>query len=138
MIRQFIFSLVFGSLASALHAQEWNQLAYYLAYIGPEDMRSSKGQPVTTVGGVLQQDRANFHRFGIRHPQDESDPIFANQALRARIPEMAMAGGNARGDLASMARNGQPFLVNVFVCGYGKTPSVIYLSGAGEDHSGCY
>jgi hypothetical protein len=138
VLRQIGFSIVVFLFASPLFAQEWNQLAYYLAYIGPEDMRSSKGQPVTSLGGVLQQDRANVHRFGIRHAQDDYDPIFANQALRARIPQMVAAGGNQNGRFASMARNGQPFLVNVFVCGYGRTPSVIYLAGAGEDHSGCY
>jgi hypothetical protein len=138
MLRYLFFSLVFAALGSPLHAQQWTQLAYYLAYIGPEDMRSSKGQPVTTLGGVLQQDRANVHRFGIRHARDEYDPIFANRALRARIPQMVAAGGNDRGSLSRMARNGQPFMVNVFVCGYGQTPSVIFLAGAGEDHSGCY
>lgn len=138
MLLRFAFSIVFASLSSPLLAQEWNQLAYYFAYIGPEDMRSSTGQPVRTLGGVLQQDRANVHRFGIRHMQDEFDPVFANRALRSRIPQMVTAGGNDRGSLALMARNGQPFMVNVFVCGYGSTPSVIYLAGAGEDHSGCY
>lgn len=138
MLRHFLISVVFGTFALPLQAADWNQMAYYLAYIGPEDMRSSSGKPVTTLGGVLQQDRANFHRFGIRHPQDGSDPIFANRALRASIPQMVEAGGNERGDLAHMARVGQPFLVNVFVCGYGNQPSVIYLAGAGEDHSGCY
>nr|WP_325251545.1 hypothetical protein [Amylibacter sp.] len=138
MFKKTFLSLVLTCLSFPLHAQEWNELAYYLAYIGPEDMRSSRGTPVTTLGGVLQQDRANFHRFGIRHAQDESDPIFANRDWRARIPDMVNAGGNTRGSLNRMAQRGQPFMVNVFVCGYGATPSVIYLAGAGEDHSGCY
>ncbi len=138
MLQRFLFPVFLATLSSPLFAQEWNQMAYYLAYIGPEDMRNSAGQPVTSLGGVLQQDRANFHRFSIRHPQDDSDPLFANRALRARIPEMVTAGGNERGSAARMARNGQPFLVNILVCGYGYTPSVIYLVGIGEDHSGCY
>jgi hypothetical protein len=138
MLRNILLSCIFVTTSSPLIAQEWNQLAYYLAYIGPEDMRNSNGQAVTTLGGVLQQDRANVHRFGIRHSQDEIDPIFGDRALRARIPEMVASGRNDRGDLAAMARNSQPFLVNIFVCGYGSTPSVIYLAGAGEDHSGCY
>nr|WP_323781860.1 hypothetical protein [Amylibacter sp.] len=138
MLKKILLSIAFTVLSLPLQAQEWNELAYYLAYIGPEDMRSSRGAPVTTLGGVLQQDRANFHRFGLRHAQDESDPVFADRGLRARIPDMVNAGGNNRGSLSRMARSGQPFLVNVFVCGYGNTPSVIYLAGAGEDHSGCY
>lgn len=137
MLRRFLFSCVLAILPSSLVAQQWNQLAYYLAYIGPEDMFNSQGQRVTSLGGVLQQDRANFHRFGLRHAQDEGDPVFADPAWRARIPDMVAAGGNDRGSLASMARNGRPFMVGVFVCGYGSTPSAIYLAGPGEDHSGC-
>jgi hypothetical protein len=138
MFRKFAFFCLFSILAVPVHAQAWTQLAYYRAYIGPEDMQSSKGQPLRTLGAVLQQDRANFHRFGIRHQQDDGDPVFANGALRASIPDLVTAGRGDRGSLGRMARNGQPFLVNVFVCGFGRTPAVIYLAGAGEDHSGCY
>ncbi|WP_102107503.1 hypothetical protein [Oceaniglobus roseus] len=138
MFRNVILALALGTLPAPLPAQQWNQQAYYIAWIGPEDMRNSRGQPVTSLGGVIQQDRANFHRFGLRHPQDEGDPVFADQATRARIPQMVAAGGNDRGSLAAMARSGRPFGVGVFVCGNGNTPSVIYLHGFGEDHSGCF
>jgi hypothetical protein len=138
MFRSILTFCFLAIASSPLSAQDWSQISHYIAYIGPEDMRSSDGQPVTTLGGVLQQDRANYHRFGIRHAEDEGDPVFADPALRARIPGMVTAGGHDRGSLARMARGGQPFVVNVFVCGYGRNPSVIYLAGAGEDHSGCF
>ncbi|MGB3278525.1 MAG: hypothetical protein WBA92_04965, partial [Pseudorhodobacter sp.] len=48
MLRHFLISVVFGTFALPLQAADWNQMAYYLAYIGPEDMRSSSGKPVTT------------------------------------------------------------------------------------------
>ncbi|GGL76571.1 hypothetical protein [Wenxinia marina] len=118
-------------------AQQWNQLAYYVAWIGPEDMRNSSGVRLTSLGAVLQQDRANVHRFNIRHPQDEYDPVFGNQSVRAMIPQLYQNGGRAPGLEAAVA-SGQPFGVSVFVCGYGSTPQVIYLAGWGEDHSGCY
>ncbi|OAN75183.1 hypothetical protein A8B78_16635 [Jannaschia sp. EhC01] len=134
----FSLALLLSALAGPVAAQQWNQLAYYVAYIGPEDMRNSSGQPVRTLGGVIQQDRANYHRFGIRHAQDEGDPLFNDRGLRARISELVAAGDNARGSLAQMAQNGQPFGVGVFVCGYGATPSLIYLVGWGENFSGCF
>lgn len=137
-MRNFLLALTLVLSPTIAGAQSWNQIAYYLAYIGPEDMRNSRGQPLGSLAGVLQQDRANFHRFGIRHPGDEGDPVFSNQALRARIPDMLSSGGFRYAGLESMARNGQPFTVNVFVCGYGMSPSVILLAGPGEDHSGCY
>lgn len=131
--------LAFALLAPLpLVAQEWRELAYYIAEIGPEDMRNSRGDRVASLGGVLQQDRANFHRFGIRHRHDQHDPLFANRAMRATIPDLVRAGGDFRGSFSQMALRGQSFVVNVFVCGYGQTPSVIYLAGAGEDHSGCF
>ncbi|MDP5307400.1 hypothetical protein [Paracoccus spongiarum] len=137
MRRAVTIALFLAALPAASPAQEWTQFAYYLARIGPEDLRSSSGQPIRSLGGALQQDRANYHRFGIRHANDESDPVFANRDLRARIPAMVAAGGNDRGRLARMAREGRPFDVGVFVCGSGNTPSVIYIAGRGEDHSGC-
>lgn len=44
-------------------SQDWGQIAYYVAYVGPEDMRASSGEPLLNLGGVLQQDRANYHQF---------------------------------------------------------------------------
>ncbi|MEM7074212.1 MAG: hypothetical protein AAGA28_13695 [Pseudomonadota bacterium] len=126
-----------ASFAPAVWAQDWNQIAYYVAWIGPEDMRNSGGARLTDFGAVLQQDRANYHRFGIRHPQDEGDPVFGDRAQRARIPELYRAGGRAPGFEAGVAQ-GRAFGVSVFVCGYGNTPSAIYLAGFGEDHSGCF
>lgn len=119
-------------------SQDWGQIAYYVAYVGPEDMRTSSGEPLLNLGGVLQQDRANYHHFGIRHSQDEGDPIFADRNQRAKIPEMVAEGRNLGGGLTRDAQVGQPFLVNVFVCGSGSNPSVIYLAGSSEDHSGCF
>ena len=125
-------------IPAPVFSQDWGQIAYYVAYVGPEDMRTSSGEPLMNLGGALQQDRANYHHFGIRHSQDESDPIFADRNLRAKIPEMVSAGGNLGGSLSRDAQDGKPFMVNVFVCGSGSIPSVIYLAGSGEDHSGCF
>lgn len=137
MQRHFFLSMTFALLTSPLAAQSWTEIASYGAYIGPEDMWNSSGQPVRNLGGVIQQDRANYHRFGIRHAQDDNDPVFSDPAMRARIPEMVAAGQGDRGFFATWARNGQPFQVLVFVCGYGATPSLVYLAGPGEDFSGC-
>ncbi|MDF3352067.1 hypothetical protein HKX15_17925 [Sulfitobacter sp. KE37] len=68
-------------------------LAAYYTTIGREDFYNSKGAPLKSVGAVIQQDRANFHRFGLRHAGDETDPYFSNPALRAMIPDLVRAGG---------------------------------------------
>lgn len=68
-------------------------LASYYTTIGREDFYNSSGVPLNDVGAVVQQDRANFHRFGLRHPGDETDPYFSDQAMRAQIPDLVRAGG---------------------------------------------
>lgn len=46
---------------------------------------NSSGAPLKNFCAIVQQDRANYHRFGIRNDGDQGDPIFANKAARARI-----------------------------------------------------
>ena len=123
--------------ASAL-AQGYGEIGSYWAVIGPEDMFNSSGVRLTNLGAVLQQDRANFHRFGIRHVGDEGDPVFGNPAARALIPQVYQVSG-PQPQLEAMVRAGQPFRVFVFICGYGGTPSnVIPVPEWIGDHSGCY
>ncbi len=68
-------------------------LASYYATIGREDFYNSSGGALKDVGAVVQQDRANFHRFGLRHSGDETDPYFGNRTMRAQIPALVRAGG---------------------------------------------
>lgn len=68
-----------------LSAKAEQLLASYVADLGPEDHYNSSGQRLTSFAALLAQDRANYHRFGIRHASDGNDPIFANRAMRAQI-----------------------------------------------------
>ena len=79
---------------SALPVVAQQTVAAYYTALGPQDYYNSSGTPLTDFGQVLQQDRANFHRFGRRDAYDESDPIFADPAARARIPALFAAGDN--------------------------------------------
>lgn len=86
--RLFLIAMLAASAASAQQS-----VAAYYAEIGYEDFFNSRGQPIRDVGGVVQQDRANYHRFGIRHGADESDPYFHQRSWRAGIPDLVRAGG---------------------------------------------
>jgi hypothetical protein len=125
------------ALTGSAGAQDYGQIAYFGAAIGPEDFHNSAGARLTDPGAVLQQDRANFHRFGIRHPGDESDPVFADRAQRSRLPELYLAGGREPWFEEAVAR-GAPFTLSLFVCGYGGVPDRVYLAPPGSDHSGCF
>ncbi|WP_319771877.1 hypothetical protein [Breoghania sp.] len=73
-------------------------LEVYVAYLGPDDHYNSRGQRLSEPWQVIRQDRANYHRFGIRDRGDEGDRFFASAANRARMERMVLKGfidGNA-------------------------------------------
>lgn len=80
------------SVAMAAPAAAQQLLAVYTAYIGRADLHNSQGQRLTEPWQILRQDRANFHRFGIRQFQDEWDPIFHSMDARAQFERLIRAG----------------------------------------------
>lgn len=54
----------------------------YKTTISNVDRQNSKGIRLRTVGAILRQDRANFHRFNLRDPGDEYDSVLWNSKLR--------------------------------------------------------
>ena len=73
--------------ASGALAQE-RAIGTYMALLGPEDLVNSSGTRLNDAAAIVAQDRANFHRFGVRHKLDESDPWFASRGHRMAIPEL--------------------------------------------------
>jgi hypothetical protein len=71
--------------AVPLSASAQDLIAEYFATIGPQDMRNSGGDRLGDWCAMIQQDRANFHRFGLRDPNDQSDPVFASREARAAM-----------------------------------------------------
>ncbi len=79
-------------LSLALPAAAQDLLASYSAYIGRADLHNSRGERLTEPWQILRQDRANFHRFGIRQSADEWDPIFGSMDARAQFERLIRAG----------------------------------------------
>ncbi|MCV6593272.1 MAG: hypothetical protein OIF48_10000 [Silicimonas sp.] len=73
------------TLAAPLAAQQ--MIAECDARLGAQDRVNSRGQPLGSVCAVVQQDRANVHRFGKRDGLDLSDPLFGDPKMRKRIME---------------------------------------------------
>ncbi len=112
------------------HAQE--VLAQYYTTLAGEDFTNSRGVRLGSFGAILQQDRANFHRFGIRHSGDESDPYFSNKHLRAGISEMYRRGPGAQQYIIDTVMSGQQKYVFVRIIGSGGVPSYLEVhEGAG-------
>lgn len=128
---------LWGLGAPLAQAQDWREIAWYGATIGTDDLYNSRGTRLTDPGAVIQQDRANYHRFGLRQQGDMGDPVFHDRAARARIPGLVDFGA-APGFVADV-RAGRPSSVEVYVCGRGSAEVMLVIDrGAQGGHSGCF
>jgi len=74
----FLLALSYGPA----HAQ--GAMFEYYATLSTNDTYSSQGVPLNDVCAIVQQDRANVHRFG--NPDGEKpDPFFTTKERRAMI-----------------------------------------------------
>jgi len=85
-----ILSVLLTVWAGPVAAQDL--IGSYTAVIGTDDLYNSNGARLTEPWQVLRQDRANYHRFGIRQPGDEWDPFFGDIDNRAAMERMILQG----------------------------------------------
>ncbi|SMY08192.1 hypothetical protein [Flavimaricola marinus] len=125
------------AIAVPATSQAQSVIEAYYAEISQRDMFNSSGTRLTDLGAILQQDRANVHRFGKRDPSDEIDPFFGDRSLRAQIPQLY-----ARGDtdplIARIITGGSPLQVLVLLCGGRAQPEYLVVDFAdGDGNRGC-
>jgi hypothetical protein len=104
-------------------AQAQQVIASYVARLSAADHFNSNGERLTSAAAIIRQDRANFHRFGVRDPEDESDPFFADQDNRAALEQMLERGRAAPGVIDRVV-NGTP-LVRVEVHRSSSGPFIV-------------
>lgn len=103
---------------------------YYTSLTGA-DLRNSRGVPLGNFCAIVQQDRANHHRFGIRHDGDQWDPIFADRAARAQISSTCQLAAGSEYIPSMIAQYGSRY-VWVRVYGSGGWPTLVLVAeGAG-------
>ncbi|MCO5146348.1 MAG: hypothetical protein M9895_09245 [Aquamicrobium sp.] len=109
-IRYCLVAAGFAVLSTAGPAMADQFLGSYVARISGADHHASDGYPLDTAAQMVRQDRANFHKFGVRDPEDDGDPWFRSASSRARFEQML----NRSGAISSAARraiaNGQPLI----------------------------
>ena len=89
-------------------------LADYTARISAQDKVNSAGERLDTVGAILRQDRANYHRFGHPDAEDEADAFFTDAHARGRF-ERLLSRGLVRPATARAIIHGTPLVqVRVF------------------------
>ena len=107
-------------------------IAEYLTWLDVKDTVNSKGVKLASFGAVLAQDRANYHRFGIRQDLDMSDPVFSDREMRARLPHWYKAGEPVEAYILQDVMNGRGHYVFVRVMGTnGRITHVNVYEGAG-------
>lgn len=87
----FAMAAAIACLGTGASAQP-GPLEVYVAYLGTDDHYNSRGARLSEPWQVIRQDRANFHRFGIRDRGDEGDRFFASADNRARMERMILNG----------------------------------------------
>lgn len=132
-------SAAFAILPLTAHADDL--IADYFVELGPQDFYNSSGTRLTSTAAIFQQDRANVHRFGIRHGGDGLDPIFSNRDLRAQIPTLLSRGNVAAwADVATMdpATAARPGYADyrVAICGRGGAVTYMFIDYADGDAYG--
>lgn len=91
------FALTFASACFAqssvtIAPAQMEVLETYRAYIGRDDLFNSSGVRLTKPWEVLRQDRANFHQFGTRQKDEETDSFFGTPENRQRMEGMLQNG----------------------------------------------
>jgi hypothetical protein len=123
--------VLLGILSTSAAAQAQQLIGSYYALLGPQDHFNSSGARLTDFGAILQQDRANYHRFSRPEEFDDFDPIFGDAAQRARIPSIWTLAPGAS-SIPAFVTSGETFYVYVEIFGFGTTPQYIVVgSGAG-------
>ncbi len=81
-------------------------LGSYVALLSSHDHFNSRGARLTKPWQIIRQDRANFHKFGIRDRLDQPDTFFHSIHNRSIAERMVMNGYIAPG-LSNRITNGE-------------------------------
>src|ERR1700675_4079447 len=113
-MRTLLLVLVAAMLGTGLvrhaDAQILGQLVEsYSARLSPRDHFNSNGERLRSAAAIIRQDRANFHRFGIRDPADQSDVFFTDVNNRAEL-EALIERGTSEPHVINRIVNGTPMV----------------------------
>ncbi|HXC57046.1 MAG TPA: hypothetical protein VNU97_17230 [Rhizomicrobium sp.] len=105
--------LVLGAVGLA-PASAADQIGSYNAFLSSADHFNSNGERLTSAAAIIRQDRANFHKFGIRDDADEGDNYFANADNRAALERMLNDGASDPGVLSRIVDGNVMIHVDIF------------------------
>ena len=113
MIQKLIIAIAISLAANLpIRSNAQQLIGSYTALLSEADHFNSRGQRLTTAAAIIRQNRANFHRFGIRNPEDQDDPFFGDERNRAALEQM-LDRGQADPSVVNRIVNGPPVLIRV-------------------------
>jgi hypothetical protein len=116
MIRRISLALA-AVLAVASPAAAAELIGSYNAYLSSADHFNSSGERLTTAAAIIRQDRANYHKFGIRDQGDEDDDYFGNVDNRAVLERMLNDGHSDPGVLSRIVNSNVAIHVDIYRTG---------------------
>jgi hypothetical protein len=126
-----MLSVLMLSGPSIAHAE--SLMVDYVTRLGKADAYNSKRQPLNDLCAIVQQDRANWHRFFKREEFDSGDPFFDSANKRAMLAGKCEYDDYGFYNIGQLIRNNtKDFYVQVRVYGnYGKITRVVVTELAG-------
>jgi hypothetical protein len=114
MLRLIIAILVTAAvcISTGSHAQQL--VESYIALLSEADHFNSNGQRLTSAAAIIRQDRANFHRYGIRDPEDQGDTFFADEGNRSSLERMLERGQADPGVIARIVNGRVLIRVDIY------------------------
>jgi hypothetical protein len=88
LMRRLMIAALALFTAGNVSAQEL--IGAYVTVLSVQDMYNSDGDRLTEFCQVVQQDRANYHRFKQRDANDEGDPFFRSPEARQVIGRLCV------------------------------------------------
>lgn len=115
MLKRIILASVIAAAACLpTLAQAQQLIGSYVALLSEADHFNSNGQRLTSAAAIIRQDRANFHRFGIRDPEDQDDSFFADEGNRAALEQMLERGHADPGVIARIVNSTVLIKVDIY------------------------
>lgn len=131
ILRNLALASVLGLPMLSNPASAESLMFSYNTLLSPTDAFNSRGAPLEGWCALLQQDRANFHRFNKRDADDEADPFFTTSERRAMMTGKCEVDARMFKDPGAQIRSGnRQFHLTVQVFGDGKRVTRIRTADA--------
>lgn len=86
----------------------------YVAVLSENDHFNSKGSRLADAAAIIRQDRANYHKFGLRDRGDSGDNFFASASNRDLLERMLNRGTSSRSAINAIVNRTPVVLVQIF------------------------